>query len=191
MAWFRLSNATMDEVDAERALALLELPVARERPPGFELVLATLEERSGDPRAAERRLQAIAEQEPENAFALNNLAYLQATSLGRPDEALPSIERAIRLADAQGIPPGAAASLWHTLAVVHRAAGNTEEAERALRRGIELSGYTSDLAIELAEVLIARDEPEEAAAVIGRLPSNTALSADQRARLEAIRAAIR
>jgi hypothetical protein len=188
MAWFALSNWTFDADDARRALTFLGTNDDTAFLEENQLLLATLEERSGDPSAAMARLGRVLLDDPDDVFALNNAAYLAATKLEQSEEALPQIRRAISLAEQRSFPSSVRASLYHTLAVVQRKAGMPEAAEEALRKGIDLGGETLTLAVELAELLIASERAEEARQILDALPDGPGGSGPLYERLRAARA---
>jgi Tfp pilus assembly protein PilF len=61
-------------------------------------LLAKIEHKSGNLKRAMELYRTVLETQPNNAVALNNLAYLLADSSGRPDEALPLAQKAKELA---------------------------------------------------------------------------------------------
>ncbi len=61
-------------------------------------LLAKIEHKSGNLKKAMELYRTVLETQPNNAVALNNLAYLLADSSGRPDEALPLAQKAKELA---------------------------------------------------------------------------------------------
>jgi tetratricopeptide (TPR) repeat protein len=108
---------------------------------------------------------------------LNNLAtYLVA--LGRGDEAVEAAARAQRIKEAKLPPENTTVVIGlETLGEALRAAGDLEESERILRRGLSLSGHTAPpypadlragLLFELATTLYARRQIDEALDVVGQ-----------------------
>jgi uncharacterized protein (TIGR03790 family) len=90
------ASALLERGDREGAiLALQQATTLSESLPSVHLQLALLHEQQGNVRLAAERYQRVVDLQPSNAVALNNLAYLMATRLGRPRDALPLAERAL------------------------------------------------------------------------------------------------
>ena len=98
----------------------------------------------------------LLDEQPDDAAAANYLGYLWADRNENLDEALELIERAV----AQD--PESPAYL-DSLGWVHYRRGNLAEAERWLRRAIELGGDADGTVLaHLGEVLLAAGKPDEA-----------------------------
>ncbi|HEX8853659.1 MAG TPA: tetratricopeptide repeat protein, partial [Pyrinomonadaceae bacterium] len=60
------------------------------------MLLASAQERAGDPKGSEESLRRVLAQEPNNSTALNNLGYFLAERNERLEEALSMVQRALR-----------------------------------------------------------------------------------------------
>jgi tetratricopeptide (TPR) repeat protein len=138
-------------------------------------VLVTMNER----RAAEREFAAVVEDDPRNAAAMNNLAWLLAERKADLDVALRHAKRAVELAPDS-------AEFADTLGWVHRARGDREAATKELERAATLAGGDSGLPLyHLSIVLAEKGERDKAAAALDRalalpLPPDVAAEARKR-----------
>lgn len=138
------------EVEREAAAALERAPNNR----GIRFARAASLERLGRFDEAEAAFLEILEAEPNDAAAANYLGYLWADRGVRLDEALDLINRAVT---AEPENPAYLDSLgW-----VHYRLGSLAEAERWLRRAVEIDSSDGTLLAHLGEVLLARGEVEE------------------------------
>ena len=132
---------------------------ASERLPGVRALRffrAAALERLGRIDESVALFQELLEERPDDAAAANYLGYMWADRNENLDEALELIERAV----AQQ--PESSAYL-DSLGWVHYRLGNLEEAERWLRRAIELGGGADGTVLaHLGEVLVAAGRPDEA-----------------------------
>jgi tetratricopeptide (TPR) repeat protein len=112
------------QVEQRITLAIQQHPRARM----LRVSLAALQEIRGVSAGARELYRSVLQQDPDNAAALNNLAYLLALE-GKNEEAAELIERALVIA---GPHPG----LLDTLAVVYLQGRRPELATRALRLAI-------------------------------------------------------
>ncbi len=106
---------------------------------------------------AARAYQAVLDAAPESPSVLNNYAYLLATELDQPAEALPLIERAVQLTRRGN------ADVLDTLGVVQLKLGRSAYAIRTLRVALEIERKPIIL-LHLAEAQSAFNEPEAALA---------------------------
>jgi tetratricopeptide (TPR) repeat protein len=113
---------------------LLPYPPAKEgeapKPRQVQIILGDLREESL--RAAIEQYKRAVENNPNNARACNNLAWIYATGpekLRAPDKALPLAQKAVELAPEN-------AGYCNTLGVVHYRLGRYKDAVEALERGI-------------------------------------------------------
>jgi len=92
---------------------------------------------------------------PNDIFALNNLAYNLATHLGQPHEALPLAVRAAALAPGHPF-------VMHTLAWTHHLLGNNEEALKLLEPVVQARSGDGDMRFHIAIVYAALGRMEDA-----------------------------
>jgi putative PEP-CTERM system TPR-repeat lipoprotein len=107
----------------------------------FEFRVAMRDLTTGELKQAESRLKRVVEQDPKHVMALNNLAYILA-STGRP-EALEYAQQAVDLAPDQP-------ALMDTLARALAANKQLEQALAVQRRAIELAPADANLKLGLA-----------------------------------------
>ncbi|UCE85338.1 MAG: tetratricopeptide repeat protein [Deltaproteobacteria bacterium] len=147
-----LAGALMREGQTDAALAQLEIAVRRE-PERFEFQLAmgdALQAAGRDAEAAARYREALRRQ-PDSKPALNNLAWLLATSA---DAALRDADEAVRLAERAAELSGRQdASVLDTLAAAQAAAGRPAEAERTAAEALERAADDPALAARIREHL--------------------------------------
>jgi len=141
-----------DEISRNSAAALERLGPDRE----LMFIYAGALERLGEFESSEMVFRDLLESDPNDAAVANYLGYMWADRGVYLDEALDLISRAVA-AD-----PDNAAYLDSFGWVKYRL-GEVDEAERWLRRAIELSGNFGDgtMYCHLGEVLLANDELEE------------------------------
>jgi tetratricopeptide (TPR) repeat protein len=105
--------------------------------------------------AAEAHYRAVLDAQPSQVAALNNLAYLLALHGGDPTEALGLVDRAIAVT-------GPAAELLDTRAMIHLAAGRTQDALRDLARARAQQPRAAAICYHLAEAYTRAGRQEEA-----------------------------
>jgi tetratricopeptide (TPR) repeat protein len=128
----------------------------RARPGSTDLLLSLADLRDAEgqhDRAIELYRQAL-EKEPDNALALNNLAWLLALHKGRGDEALGLVDRALAVA-------GRAGGLLDTRGVVLARLGRLPEAIRDLEEAVAETPSGARY-FHLAQAYMAAKEPDEA-----------------------------
>lgn len=120
----------------------------------YDRVLSGMLHQKGDYAGAAAVYKRMADNNPKDLGAFNNLAYLLAENLNRPAEALPYAEKAAALApnDPQ---------VLDTLGWVQFKSGKTEDAYNNLRRSVDAQVFAAN-SYHLAEVLLAREEREGA-----------------------------
>ena len=140
------------DVVRESAAAAERFPESRD----LLFTRAAANERIGSSEAAEELFLRLVESDPDDAGAANYLGYMWADRNENLDEALRLIRRAVSLE------PENVAYL-DSLGWVHYRRGDLDEAERWLRRAIELGGDVGDGTIlcHLGEVLLAKDALDE------------------------------
>ncbi len=136
-----------------------EAAVASDRFPDNRDILfarAAAHERLGEAEAASSLFLKILESDPEDAAAANYLGYMWADRGENLDRALDLINRAVA-ADPENV------AYLDSLGWVYFRRGDLDEAERWLRRAIELGGDVGDGTIlcHLGEVLLAREARDE------------------------------
>lgn len=145
----RLGEAHLARGDPKAAIAVFEKAhrMAPERPEAISLLADAL---AGAGRSEEALplYRRLLELEPDNAGALNNVAYLLADRGERLDEALRDIQRALKLAPQQ-------AALRDTLGYVYLKRGAIDSALQVFRGLVEAQpenpGYRYHLALALME----------------------------------------
>ncbi|MAX25931.1 MAG: hypothetical protein CMJ19_15645 [Phycisphaeraceae bacterium] len=112
----------------------------------FSGLLSLALHNSGKFEEAASVYKQVLSENPDSFAALNNLAYLLATNLNRPAEALPYAQRAAESApnDPQ---------VLDTLGWVQFLAGHQDEAQATLRRSVRIRPFTANT-YHLAEVMI-------------------------------------
>jgi len=123
------------------------------RDAGFIVHLADMAMLRSDWPAAEDGYRQVLELQPENALAMNNLAYLL-VQLKKPG-ALPLAERAVALA------PGRPEML-DTLALVHAEAKQFDQAIAAQRKAVSLAPDSPGLRLALARLYLQAGDKEKA-----------------------------
>jgi len=119
-----LAFLTAGEVDAGTAW-LNRVDVASANP--FQYAMAVYQQgQAGNDRALIERagslLEQLASQSPDSLPVLNNLAWLLAVDLGRPDVALPIVERIVALSDVGDVDPNFVDTIAEVLVANDRAA---------------------------------------------------------------------
>jgi tetratricopeptide (TPR) repeat protein len=95
-----LSLATVDAIEGKmddartRLLAVISADSGNSK---ARMMLANLDEIAGDKKAAIEQYRRVLDNSPENALALNNLAYLLTEYGNQPDEALKYAQQAVEL----------------------------------------------------------------------------------------------
>ncbi|MFQ5466710.1 MAG: tetratricopeptide repeat protein, partial [Kiloniellaceae bacterium] len=107
---------------------------------------------------AEASFKAILKRKPNNAPALNNLAWIE-TERGDLDAALSHARRANDLASGD-------AAVQDTLAVVHLRRGEAEQALPLLRDAVQKAPDNPEIGFHLAQALARSDEPDEARRIL-------------------------
>jgi uncharacterized protein (TIGR03790 family) len=170
-----------DEAGAREALE----GAIREAPDFFaaQLQLALLYEQAADHAKARERYHEVVRLQPNNAVALNNLAYSLAVHAKNPGEGLPFAKRAAALAPKDP-------RVVETLAWIEHLQGNSAEAARLLRgfvqRDLGLVDVHLHAAIIFAAVGDLREAERQLAIAVKRDPAleDTADVKQLRARLK-------
>jgi len=158
--YLRSVVARLDEKPDSEVYALLARATTIE--PRFTLVhlmLAQSAEGSGDLDAAVLHYRPVVAAEPDNAVALNNLAYLLADRMGAAKEALPMAERAYRLS-------GSAPVVADTLAWVHFKLGDTAAALPLTDRAVQYAPREIDVLVHAATIHAAANNLPKARALL-------------------------
>jgi uncharacterized protein (TIGR03790 family) len=172
--------------DAAR-VALEEATRTAPNVPPFELQLALLYEQAGQFDRAAERYQRVLDVQPNNAIALNNLAYSMAVRLKSPAEALPLAKRAAAAAPNDGTVLDTLAWIEHLLGDEATAAKQIAQAVARARGNPEIrlhaaviyaaSGARAVAEIELKEALRldpsleTRDEVRQVRSALAKLGS--------------------
>jgi uncharacterized protein (TIGR03790 family) len=143
------AQALQEQGDSNGARRALEEVVAKS-PAAWAplLAIAQLDEALGDHDAAIERYRKVIELRPNEATALNNLAYALAVRRNAPAEALPLAERAARAA------PGNPA-VFDTVAWIHYLLGNTELAAKLYEPILRLAPGQPEIRLHAALVYMA------------------------------------
>lgn len=154
----------------EEATALDESIIAA------QLVLATLYEGDSQWDAAIDRYRRVVARVPNQAVALNNLAYALAVRRNRPEEALPLAKRAYTAS--RGSPP-----IADTLGWIQHLLGNDAEAERLISAAAAAAPDAPEIQLHAAIVLAATGKTQSAAIALARaIKLNAALEQSEEVR---------
>ena len=170
-AWFDLAGAGQGKDAFRKVVGMLEglEPAAKETRGAAALLLAASAEQLGDAAAAEKAYRVAIECAPENAIALNNLAFLLLKQ-GKPSEEPAELAmRAVAAAQKQALPPGQVVSFLDTQGVCELRAGRAKEAEATFRKGLELNADDVTLLTGLTEALLAQGLKDNASEQIRRI----------------------
>lgn len=154
-AWHALGSRT-DLPRAFEAARSIITPMTRGKAatPEVLLISAAVSESSGDAAAAEDAYRKTLEMAPDNAGAMNNLAYLLLSSNRKLDEARKLAERAVALQPQ-------AASFHDTLARIQLKTGDREAALKSFERALAADPSSLEALIGKASVLAAAGAREE------------------------------
>jgi tetratricopeptide (TPR) repeat protein len=147
----------------DRAGARAALEEATTLDPGYvqaEMALAGLHDAAGEWDLAIERYRRVIARAPNDAIALNNLAYALAERKGEPEEALPLAQRAYALL--KGNP-----AVADTLGWIQHLVGNEGEAERLLAAATS-GAPSAGMLVHYAIVLAAVGKPEAALQALDR-----------------------
>ena len=126
----------------------------------FRLYLGDIATARKDYPVAAQYYRSVVEQQPENALALNNLAWVSGQM--KSPKALEYAEKANKLAPNQP-------ALMDTLAMLMADKGDTAGAIALLRKALEISPQAAPLRLNLARVLISAGRKDEARAELDTL----------------------
>jgi cellulose synthase operon protein C len=135
---------------------------AHENDAAFEFLLSDRNIRLGELETAQAQLQRVVAQFPDNALALNNLAWTQATR-GKPGAAALA-QKAVSLA------PNSAAML-DTLAFALESEKRLPEALAAQKRAVELAPNQNAMRLKLAKIAVKSGDKNLARSELERLRS--------------------
>ncbi len=204
-----LTPTTRVEIAAARS----GLGHALGQPEQFERVVALLEPTVNDPQtpldaimlSAEaheqmaRRDRAIAlyrlalDRQPDNAFALNNLAFALLQEDSPSEEPLTRAMRAVEIARREDLPDPVLANMLETLGSAHLALGQFAQAETAFAEGLALDPSNALLGLGRAQALIGLGRVEEARTIVessGNAPEAGPPTPHFARRLEIVQAAL-
>ncbi len=181
MRWLNLAGATGDAHALDQAHTLAKSTADEPTTAvGAAIVLGGVAEMRGDWIAAERNYFNALNKAPDNAVALNNLASVMARDPNRVDEALPLIEKAIRLQPDQP-------DFLDTHAAVLLASGRPAEAVTALNRALELRPEDPSFMLALATAQLDQGRANEAAVLLDHVQRRPVLSHGQQQQLRDLR----
>ena len=145
-------TSTRDYASAIERLTSIDSDVPLNSPDRLRLdnMLARALHFAGDYDGAYSAYERVIERDPQAVVAMNNLAYMLSERLNRPEDALPHAERANELN------PDSVEFL-DTLGWIRYRLGQTNEAERVLRRSTEIQKRPANC-IHLAIVLTERGD---------------------------------
>lgn len=126
----------------------------------FHFYLGDQALRAKDLAAAQQHYEAVLKVQPEQALALNNIAWLLLQQ--KKPGALDHAERAVKAAPDRP-------ALLDTLAMVHAAEGHADKALALQKRAVLLAPGDPALRLNLAKVLLQAGEKREAKAELDRL----------------------
>ncbi len=156
------AEARMAKQDRPGARQALEEATALESRLGAaQLALGSMYEEAGEYDKAIERYRIVMAANPQNAVALNNLAYALAVRKNQPQDALPLAERAYALSN--GHP-----SMADTLGWVQHLLGNEVEAAKLIAGAVKASPSSAELQFHLAAVLAATGALDEAQKALAR-----------------------
>jgi len=156
-AAFIRSESRTDRKDSAGARQALEAAIAAE--PRFtqaRLKLGAITETAGDYDSAIAQFREILEYAPNDAVALNNLAYDLAVHKGKPEEALPLIQRALAIVKA--------VALYDTLAWIQHLVKRDTEAAATMRIARSTGTTDPDVLLHAAIIFAAVNDLPRAAA---------------------------
>lgn len=154
----RVLLASQNATEADKAA--IEWLKAHPKDTAYRLYLGDIATARKDYPAAVQYYRSIVDQQPENALALNNLAW--AAGQTKSPKALEYAEKANKLAPNQP-------AFMDTMAMLLADKGDTAGAITLLRQALEISPQAAPLRLNLARVLISAGRKEEARAELDTL----------------------
>jgi tetratricopeptide (TPR) repeat protein len=141
------------------------------------MILASAQERAGDPKGSEESLRRVLDKDPDNATALNNLGYFLVERNERLTEALEMIQRAVKAEPTNS-------SFLDSLGWAYFKLGKLDEAEKQLREAARLDPTSSTTQEHLGDVFQKQGKAAEARAAWQKALALSTES-DETARLKA------
>lgn len=160
--------AAQNNVEAEKTAS--DWIKAHPKDSGFRLHLGDVATARKDYPAAIQQYRSVIEQQPENALALNNLAW--ATGQTKSPKAIEYAEKANKLAPNQP-------AFMDTLAMLMAEKGETAGAIALLQKALEIAPQAAAIRLNLARVLISAGKKEEARSELDNLTKLGDKFADQ------------
>jgi uncharacterized protein (TIGR03790 family) len=143
------ADARLARKDAAGARAALEAAVKIDpAQPDVGRRLAMLDEQDGHYERAVEGYERLLKLAPNDVVSLNNLAYLLATRLNKPKEALDPAERALRLAPRS-------ASIVDTVAWIRHLLGENDQALALIESALKLESGDGDMRVHAAAIYAA------------------------------------
>ncbi len=121
------------------------------------MLLASAQERAGDPKGSEESLRRVLAEEPNNPTALNNLGYFLAERNERLEEALAMVQRALRASPNNP-------SFLDSLGWIYFKLGKLDSAERYLSEAARRDPTSSAIQEHRGDLLHKRGKSAEARA---------------------------
>lgn len=161
VAWNRLGQRSNELSSFARADALAERASEMDASLHVQVLITRglIAEGQGDLVKAERYYRQVIDADPDNTMTLNNLAYLLVRNGRRYEQALPLVERALKLA------PGHPAVL-DTYGQVLTGLGRLDDAQQAFTDARRKRPRDMEIALNLAEVMIERGSLRDASFVL-------------------------
>jgi Flp pilus assembly protein TadD len=144
-----------DSAGARKALE--EVTAADPLMAGAQFQLALMLDAEGDRDGAIQRYRKVIAVQPNNAVALNNLAYALAVHKNQPEEARPFAERASRLAPREP-------TILDTFAWVEHLVGNHENAAKLIGAAVNGGPTNAEVRLHAAFIYSASGAPAAALA---------------------------
>jgi uncharacterized protein (TIGR03790 family) len=161
-AWMARADARSLKGDRAGAREALERAVALDRTfVAAHMLLAAIHESAGETDQAMALYRRVLETAPNDAMALNNLAYALATVKNSPAEALPLARRAYA-----AMPQHAA--IMDTLAWVQHLLGQDDTAEPLILNAVKIAPGSAELQLHAASILAARGKTDQAEAALNQ-----------------------
>jgi tetratricopeptide (TPR) repeat protein len=151
------------------------------------LYMAASYQNLGKKQDAARCYRLVLEANPNDASALNNLAYILAEDPGTAPEAATLAQRAVDLATTQNSPVSIRKSFIDTLGVSLLKCGRYADAEAAFGRGLALDDQALELLVGLAEARLAQGKDDKAKELIRQWDSRSYKTDDLERRVAVMR----
>ncbi len=160
---FKVAQKNETKANYERAIAMFKGAVDDTAFRGqAAFFLASCYEQISDKPSAIRYYKMAIDTNPNDALALNNLAFLLTEDPGTAPEAATLAQKAVDLGSVPGFDSNLLRSFLDTLGVALLRCEKPKEAEAAFRKGLAMNPNTLDLNVGLAEARLNQGFPEDA-----------------------------